>query len=71
MYVNAILKDERTAKWMTNELKAIDFHLSELNLRRCGRFRGKNQQAHRLAKERFRAHQETDGTDPAKDAQRN
>ena len=31
MYVNAILKDERTAKWMTNELKAIDFHLSELN----------------------------------------
>ncbi len=30
MYVNAILKDERTAKWMTNELKDIDFHLSEL-----------------------------------------
>ena len=32
MYVNAILKDERTAKWMTNELKAIDFHISELEL---------------------------------------
>ena len=31
MYVNAILKDERTAKWMTNELTAIDFHLSELS----------------------------------------
>ena len=31
MYVNAILKDERTAKWMTNELKAIDFHISDLS----------------------------------------
>ena len=31
MYENAILKDERTAKWMTNELTAIDFHLSELS----------------------------------------
>ena len=31
MYENAIRKDERTAKWMTNELKAIDFHLSELS----------------------------------------
>ena len=31
MYANAILKDERTAKWMTNELTAIDFHLSELS----------------------------------------
>ena len=31
MYENAIRKDERTAKWMTNELNAIDFHLSELS----------------------------------------
>ena len=31
MYANAILKDERTAKWMTNELTDIDFHLSELS----------------------------------------
>ena len=31
MYSNAILKDERTAKWMTKELTDIDFHLSELS----------------------------------------
>ena len=31
MYANAILKDERTARWMTNELKAIDFHISDLS----------------------------------------
>ena len=31
MYASAILKDERTAKWMTNELKAIDFHISDLS----------------------------------------
>ena len=31
MYANAILKDERTARWMTNEFKAIDFHISDLS----------------------------------------
>ena len=31
MYANAIGKDERTAKWMTKELRDIDFHISDLS----------------------------------------